>query len=272
MRPTPRQPPSPGTRNMRKVIVPQFYVFAARYTCYDGYGRPYKLYQGDNPAAGIRGVQLEYRPYYLSEEELVRFFRAIDREAVIGLRDYAYFLALFLTARRRAEIANLLYGDITWGVISGAQGSRYGWLYAFAGKGRGGERDSAELHRAARGAIDLYLEASGRVATIAADDPVFVAVEHPGMPVDPYKRLSNTAIHQGVKKYAEMGGLDPQKVHVHIFRHSSAKHRLDAGESIFSLKETLRHKSLDLTYAYARSMETLADNGAVLLMSKFGGL
>src|SRR5258708_10118145 len=105
MRPTPRQPPSPGTRNMRKVIVHQFYVFAARYTCYDGYGRPYKLYQGDNPAAGIRGVQLEYRPYYLSEEELVRFFAAIDRETVIGLRDYAYFLTLFLTARRRAEIA-----------------------------------------------------------------------------------------------------------------------------------------------------------------------
>lgn len=264
--------PTPGTRNWRKVIIHQFYVFASRYTCYDGYGKPYKLYQGDNPAAGIRGMSLEYRPHYLTEEELVRFFAAIPRDTVQGLRDYAFFLTLFLTARRRKEIADLLWGDITWGVISDERGSRHGWLYAFAGKGRGGQRDSAELHPAAKAAIDAYLAAAGRMATIEADDPVFVAVAHPGMPLDPYKRLSNGAIHHAVKKYAELAGLDPRKVHVHIFRHSSAKHRLDNGESIFSLKETLRHKSLDQTYAYARSMETLADNGAALLMQKFSGL
>ena len=266
------QPPSPGTRNHRKIIVHQFYVFASRYTCYDGYGRPYKLYTGDNPAAGIHGMQLEHRPRYLTEDELVRFFAAIDRSTVLGMRDYAFFLTLFLTARRRAEIANLLYGDITWGVVTDEQGSRYGWLYAFSGKGKGGQRDSAELHPAAKAAIDVYLEASGRCASIEADDPLFVAVPRPGMPVDPYKRLSNTAIHRMVKKYAELAGLDPGRVHVHIFRHSSAKHRLDNGESIFSLKETLRHKSLDQTYAYARSMQTTGDAGAARLWQKFSGL
>jgi integrase len=263
--------PTPGTRNWRKVILHQFYVFAARYTCYDGYGRPYKLYQGENPADGIRGLPLAYRPCYLTEEELVRFFAAIPRDTVIGKRDYAYFLTLFLTARRRAEIANLLWGDITFGVVTEEQGSRHAWLYAFSGKGKGGQRDSAELPLTAYDAIDVYLEASGRLP-LEADDPVFVAVPHPGMPTDPYKRLSNGAIHHAVKKYAELAGLDPRSVHVHIFRHSSAKHRLDNGETIFSLNRTMRHKSLDQTYAYARSMETTGDNGAALLMGKFADL
>jgi integrase len=265
--------PAPGTRNHRKVIVHQFYSFASRYTVYDGYGRPYKLFVGDNPADGIHGMQLEHRPRYLTEEELVRFFAAIPRDTVGGLRDRAFFLTLFLTARRRAEIANLLYGDITWGVVtSDEQVNHQGYLYAFSGKGKGGQRDSAELPVAAKAAIDVYLEASGRLSTIAADDPVFVAIPRPGMPIDPYKRLSNSAIHRMTKKYAILSGLDPARVHVHIFRHSSAKHRLDNGESIFSLKETLRHKSLDQTYAYARSMQTAADSGAALLMQKFADL
>ena len=46
----------------------------------------------------------------------------------------------------------------------------------------------------------------------------------------------------------------------------------DEGESIFSLKETLRHSSLDLTYRYARAMQTTGDAGAALLMDKFADL
>src|SRR5258708_5498664 len=49
--PTPRgTAPSHSTRNVRLTIVRSFYRFATHYTVYDGYGKPYKLYQGDNPA------------------------------------------------------------------------------------------------------------------------------------------------------------------------------------------------------------------------------
>ncbi len=269
-------PPSPGTRLYRKTVIHQLYVFAARYTCYDGYGRPYKLFVGENPAAGLRYApddpRPEYLTAYLTAEEIMRFFSAIPRDTAIGLRDYSYFLVLFLTARRRSEIANLLWGDITFGTITGEHGSRQGHLFKFKGKGRQAF-DQAELPEPAYHSITRWLEASGRLATIEVDDPVYVAVgpRYGGAPRDPYARLSGSSIQRAVKKYARIAGLE-KRVHVHIFRHSSAKHRLDNGESIFSLKETLRHKSLDQAYRYARSLQTPADNGAALLMQKFADL
>src|SRR5258708_827390 len=265
-------PPSPGTRLYRKTVIHQLYVFAARYTCYDGYGRPYKLYQGENPAAGLRYAPDDPRPEYLTAEEITRFFSAIPRDTAIGLRDYSYFLVLFLTARRRSEIANLLWGDITFGTITDEHGTRQGHLFKFKGKGRQAF-DQAELPEPAYHSIMRWLEASGRGAAIEADDPVYVAVgpRYGGGPRDPYARLSGSSIQRAVKKYARLAGLE-KRVHVHIFRHSSAKHRLDNGESIFSLKETLRHKSLDQAYRYARSLQTPADNGAALLMQQFADL
>jgi len=107
--PTPRgTPPSHSTRNVRLIIVRGFYRFATHYTAYDGYGKPYKLYQGDNPAEGLHGMKIEVRPRYLTEDEVLRFFAAIPRDTLRGLRDRALFLTYFLTARRLSEIANLL--------------------------------------------------------------------------------------------------------------------------------------------------------------------
>src|SRR5258708_2375187 len=116
-------PPSPGTRLYRKTVIHQLYVFAARYTCYDGYGRPYKLFVGENPAAGLRYAPDDPMPEYLTAEEITRVFSAIPLDTAIELRDYSYFLRLVSTARRRSEIANLLWGDITFGTITGEHGS-----------------------------------------------------------------------------------------------------------------------------------------------------
>src|SRR5260221_2097721 len=89
------QPPAPGTRNHRLVVIRRFYEYASRYTVSDGYGKPQKLFSGENPAVGIRRVKIEHRPSYLTEDEIMRFFAAIDRQTVIGKRDYALFLTLF---------------------------------------------------------------------------------------------------------------------------------------------------------------------------------
>jgi len=268
-------PPSHNTRNYRLNVVRGFYRFAARFVVYDGYGQPYRLFQGENPAEGLHRMKVEVRPRYLTEEEVLRFFAAIPRDTLRGLRDRALFLTYFLTARRLSEIANLLWGDIEYGTISDEQGNRPGYLYHWAGKGKGGQMDAAELPEPAYEAIVLYLKASGRMTTLAADDPIFIAVPNPkggGSPIDPYKRLCDGSILRLAKEYAELAGIEKHKRNVHIWRHTSAKHRLDGGESIFSLKETLRHSSLDLTYRYARAMQTTGDAGAALLMGKFAEL
>jgi len=272
--PTPRgSPPSHSTRNFRLIIVRGFYRFASRYTCYDGYGKPYKLYQGDNPAEGLHRMKIEVRPRYLTEEEVKKFFGAIDRRTPIGKRDFALFLTYLSTARRLSEIGNLTWGAIEYGLITDENGSRRGYLYHFSGKGKGGQDDVAELLEPVYQAIVEYLEATSRMATIEQDSFIFMPMLSPnggGLPIDPYKPLSGRSILRIAKEYAERAGLDRTRVNVHIFRHTSAKHRLDLGQDIFSINKLLRHSSLDLTWRYAQSMRVSGDPEAQQLMDHFG--
>ena len=264
-------PPSPGTRNFRKVVIHQLYIFAARYTCYDGYNRPYKLFVGENPAAGLHHTSEEPRPRFLSLEEIRRFFAAIDRDTLGGKLYYALFLTLLSTARRKTEIAALMWGNISYGTVTDEHGSRPGWTYRFRGKGRE-MWDEAELPESARVAIWEYLEASGRLSTIEPDDYIFRAVgpEYGGGPRDPYARISDASIQQAVKKYAKRAGIDPARVTVHAFRHSSAKHRLDLGQDFFAINRLLRHKSIDMTFRYCQSLRVSGDPEAQRLMEHFG--
>jgi len=268
-------PPSHNTRNYRLNVVRGFYKFAAHYTVYDGYGQPYKLYQGENPAEGLHRTRVEVRPRYLTEDEVKRFFSVIPRDTIRGLRDRCLFLFFLTTARRLSEIAHLTWGDIVYGTVTDEQGSRAGWTYRFTGKGRGGQQDSAELPEPARLALWEYLEAAARLETIEPDDPLFIAVLSPnggGLPIDPYRPLSNGSILRIAIEYAQKAGIDRVKMNVHIWRHTSVRHRYDLGQDIRSLQRLLRHSSLATTDIYLRAMDVTADNGAALLMGKFGGL
>src|SRR5258708_19572810 len=96
-------PPSPGTRLYRNTVIHQLYVFAARYTCYDGYGRPYKLYQGENPAAGLRYAPDGPRPVNFTAAQMTRSFSPIPPHPPISPRGSFLFLVPFFTPRRHAE-------------------------------------------------------------------------------------------------------------------------------------------------------------------------
>src|SRR5258708_3152365 len=118
--PTPRgTPPSHSTRNVRLVVIRGFYRHAARFVVYDGYGRPYRLFQGENPAEGLRRAKIEHKPNFLTEEEVKRFFSAIPQDTVRGCRDRCIFLFYLTTARRLSEVARLTWGDIAFGTEIG---------------------------------------------------------------------------------------------------------------------------------------------------------
>src|SRR6266699_3177781 len=221
--PTPRgSPPSHSTRNLRLNVIRGFYRHAARFVVYDGYGRPYRLFQGENPAEGLRRAKIEHKPNFLTEEEVKRFFSAIPQDTVRGLRDRCIFLFYLTTARRLSEVTRLTWGDIAFGTVNDERGSKPGWTYRFTGKGRGEQPDVAELPEVARLALWEYLEASGRMETIEPDDPLFIGCPNPkggGMPIDPYKSISGGNILRLAIEYAQMAGIDRVKMNVHIWRH-----------------------------------------------------
>lgn len=249
-------PPSDSTYNVRLCVLASCYAYAAGY-----FNRPLP-----NPTSGIRYVK---RPRAAShaqnraftEEELRRFFAAIPSNTLLGLRDHAIFQVYFWTGKRREEIARLRYGDIEPCMFSENGGQRRGWRYRYSGKGQGGQAHYAELPAPAKAAIDRYLEASGRQATIAATDPLFLAVgpKQGGGRRSAGKPLHSDTVVHALKKYVAAAGLDVTRFSIHSLRHTAAQQRYLMKPDILLLNQFLDHASLDTTRVYLAGLLTEAD-------------
>ena len=255
--------PAVSTVNQRLSALRSFYSYAATYTIEGADGHPVAILRHPAPTSGFRHGRADRVYRAMSYEEFTQFFAVIPKDTSLGLRDRSIFLFYFWTARRRAEIQRLTWGDIEQGTIIDEGGSRrVGWLYHFRNKGSSTQDDVAELPQAAKVALDKYLIASGRMATIQATDPLFVA-EGSNRP------LSFVAIFKAMKKYLKAAGLDGRGFSIHSWRHTAARARYAAGEDIRSLQRLLRHSSLATTDTYLRALAGTSNSGARLLEDRF---
>jgi site-specific recombinase XerD len=180
-------------------------------------------------------------PRGLTAEDIRRLLAAIP-DTPVGLRDRAIILVLTLTGRRRAEVLGLKRGD-----ISCDNGTAY-YVY----RGKGGKRAKRELPRPAYEAVETALAAWGK--NLAAMDP--------GESLWPSKHSNGRGLTSGtfygnLRRYLRHAGLPPAGVH--ILRHSAAKLRRDAGESIEDVSRFLDHSSLAVTTVYLRRLEGQED-------------
>lgn len=266
-------PPSASTINYRLAAVSSFYNFAATYTIEGEDGKPEPILKRPSPTIGVVRGKTNRVYKAMSFEEVQRFFAVIPRDTIRGLRDRAIFLMYFWTARRKEEIARLRWGNLEQSIIVERDGTRRtGWLYHFFGKGHSTEEDVAELPALAKAALDDYLIASGRMATMQADSPLFV--QEPrinGWIPDGYEKmcLTGTSIHRRFKVYARAAGLDATKLSVHSLRHTAARERYHAGSDIREIQRLLRHTSIATTDVYLRALTGTEDTGAKLLEGRF---
>ncbi len=70
---------------------------------------------------------------------------------------------------------------------------------------------------------------------------------------------SQRNVHTNLRRQLKAAGLPPSGVH--IFRHSAAKLRRDAGESVQDVSHFLDHSSLAVTSVYLRRLEGVEDRG-----------
>jgi integrase len=71
------------------------------------------------------------------------------------------------------------------------------------------------------------------------------------------KAISSGVFYTNLGRYLKAAGLPPSGVHV--FRHSAAKLRRDAGESVEEVSRFLDHSSLAVTTTYLRRLEGQED-------------
>ncbi len=251
-----------ATQNRRAAALNSFFSYAAGYIVN---GRP--LFDHASPLAGIRYGKPAVNYKYLQESEIRRFLSVIDRTTVIGARDHCLFLLFLTTARRRAELARLVWSDLEEAQFE--DGHR-GHIFKFTGKGRSMVLDSQEISQEVYDELIQYLHLSGRLASMESDSPLFLQVgpPHGGLPVDVWKPLSEASMADAMKRYLKAAGL-PSHYSLHSWRHSSSRLRLAQGEDLRSVSQTLRHASLATTDRYARLLVTAADDSGSRLARRF---
>jgi site-specific recombinase XerD len=197
-----------------------------------------------NPCDALERPKVQLAPPKGLAADDIRRLLAVIPETPQGLRDRAIVLTLTLTGRRRAEVLNMKVGDLS------VEDGRV--MYAYRGKG--GKRGKRELPQPAYDAIRAALLAFRRdMAAMPPDASLWPSSAASG------RGLTSGTFYSRLQRYLTAAGLS--RAGVHVFRHSAAKLRRDAGESVEAVSAFLDHSSLQVTSVYLRRLEGVEDKG-----------
>ena len=196
-----------------------------------------------NPCDRLERPRISPSPARGLSAEQIRMLLQVIPDTAVGLRDKAIVLTLTFTGRRRAEVICLQAGDVELGEPA---------YYSYRGKG--GKRGRRELPQPVLVAIQTALAAFGKdLAIMKPDESLWPSNASNN------RGISSGSFYNNLRKYLKAAGLPISGVH--IFRHSAAKLRRDAGESVEEVSQFLDHSSLAVTSVYLRRLEGVQDKG-----------
>ena len=218
--------PGPITITARISAISSFYRFLIRMQLVSS-----------NPCDALERPRIpQSTPRGLSADEVRRLLAVIPDDEQ-GNRERAVILTYLLTARRKSEVLAMVAGDVSF-----SDGRPY---YRYRGKG--GKTGRRELPLPALAAIRLWLDNIGRpLETLAAHESLWLG-------------LSASTFYARLRKYLKEAGINASGIHV--LRHTAAKLRRDAGESIEAVSQFLDHSSLAVTTVYLKRLEGQEDAG-----------
>ena len=217
-----------------------------------------------NPAGGRRlrpRVERYGKASFLGAVEIRAILGQVERSSKRGLRDYALLLGYLLTGRRNAE-----WRSLRWSEIEERNGAHW---YRWAGKGKGRRDELPQPVVDALAAWKAYCPSSEHVFPAFSDcaktlPNVARAGGYKGGP------LSDHEVGRILKRYARLAGLDPERVHVHMLRHSAAMLRKETGSDLEEISEFLDHSGLSITQVYLHRVEGRKDNAWVTVAQLLG--
>jgi integrase/recombinase XerD len=187
--------------------------------------------RGDNPAAAVAlPRRTKPLPKTLSPGEAERLIQAAAGTQPRSLRDQALVELLYGAGLRVSEAVGLDRASVDLDDR----------LVRVIGKG--GKERVVPVGRHAAEALRRYL-ARGRPFLDSRHRPELFLNARGG----PLTRAGAFLI---LRKLAEAAGLEPQRVHPHLLRHSFATHLLEGGADLRSVQEMLGHADLSTTELY----------------------
>ena len=185
----------------------------------------------ENPAAAIQLPRRAKRlPRALSPSEMERLIEAAAGTSPRSLRDHALVELMYGAGLRVSEAVGLEKGavDLDDRIVRVL--------------GKGGKERLVPLGRPAAEAVRRYL-ALGRPHLDRRYRPELFLNARGGA-------LTRAGAFLILRKLADKAGLEPERVHPHLLRHSFATHLLEGGADLRSVQEMLGHADLGTTERY----------------------
>jgi integrase len=197
-------------------------------------------------------------------DELPALLAAPDRGTIQGKRDYSLLLAFVFTGRRLVELARLTWSDLD------QAGEQVSYTYT----GKGSKRNTRQLPPPVWQAITDYLHASGRLGSMSATSPLWIAHSDAGaylpnvVPSAEQAPLSVAMVRRLVNRYTRkaLG----RAVSPHALRHAAAMLREDIGDDPRAIQQLLDHSSLDMTSRYMSAMRIDRDESWQAVAQRLG--
>lgn len=208
-----------GSVNRAIIIIKKFYESMVSY----GHIKPL-----ENPLKDfvkLKGARQKFRDY-LSMNELKRLLDSFSDDSIIEIRDKAMIYLICCTGIRASECAGLRSQDIDF------QG------YKITVTGKGGDQRSIPINEKAKRLLSNYARARG---TLSKNDHFFQTRLN--------DKIKRQGIYDRVRKYVRAAGIT-KKISPHNLRHTFAKHAIDSGMNIVSLKDILGHRCIASTQRY----------------------
>jgi integrase/recombinase XerD len=187
--------------------------------------------RNDNPAAELALPKRRRKlPRTLSPGEAERLIDAARGTTPRALRDHALVELLYGAGLRVGEAVSLTKGDV----------DLHARLVRCVGKGN--KERVVPIGRAAVEALRRYLS-RGRPFLDARHRPELFLNARGGA-------LTRAGVFLILRRLAGKAGLEPERIHPHLLRHSFATHLLEGGADLRSVQEMLGHADLSTTELY----------------------
>jgi integrase/recombinase XerC len=188
-----------------------------------------------------------YKKDYFVSSQISSILNKIDRNTLIGKRDYALILLAYTGGLRTIEISRADVSDMR--INDDAE------VLYIQGKGRDEKDDFIKVMPEVAEAIREYLtfrDKDKNVESIEAR-PLFESCHHCSVG----GRVPTRSIRWIIKERMKAAGFDSERLTSHSLRHTAITLSLQAGATLQEVQEFARHSSINTTQIYAHNLKRL---------------
>ncbi|MCB1179131.1 MAG: tyrosine-type recombinase/integrase [Leptospiraceae bacterium] len=230
---------SARTINSYMVSLRQFFAYMVSYDLYPV-----------NPLANIKSVKIEsgHSKDELSAKQVLDILRSIERESLIGKRDYAINILKYFCALRDIEVTRALVKDI--------KTKKGKYILQVQGKGRSATDKAVEfviLTEPVYKAILDYLSFTGR----SLNSKGFLFLPHGNKSKE---NLTTKTIQRIITKPLKELGYKTDLITSHSTRHTAISLAIEAGASLEEAQTLARHKDPKTTQIYIHRKNRFVEN------------